>query len=266
MGESAHLDLDTRGLHLPTLVEAAIRSDLTSEPLSSDPASLPLSAGFVIDNAKKFKEFCDSAFGRRESKTTKYRGITIRTEETEGFVRVSPHIATTEGRGFLSLNRKTLEHQLDRWLERGKEKPKDLVEANMSLYLAPPKDKDLEAVLGLLEWEIHKRGLSATAMWQALHRKGGAFGHEGAPATRVALRLLGFVPVSPDGTGFVFDEKLGQVRNERHGSLSRPVYHGRLASEKGHVLSWLRSFRADLRFREDGIHTTMTLDWMPERK
>jgi hypothetical protein len=52
------------------------------------------------------------------------------------------------------------------------------------------------------------------------------------------------------------------VVNERHGSFRRPVLHRATAdtSALGNLLEQLRSLRADLRFREDGIHTILTVD------
>jgi hypothetical protein len=52
------------------------------------------------------------------------------------------------------------------------------------------------------------------------------------------------------------------VVNERHGSFRKPTLHKTTAegSPLNFLLDQLRSLRADLRFREDGIHTVLTLD------
>ena len=39
------------------------------------------------------------------------------------------------------------------------------------------------------------------------------------------MNFLGFVPVSPDDSAYVFDKRKGEVVNERHGSLRRPRLH-----------------------------------------
>jgi hypothetical protein len=79
----------------------------------------------------------------------------------------------------------------------------------------------------------------------------------------VARRLLGFAPASPDESGFDYDARLGEVRNLRHGSYARPAPPARLApgSPLGGLLAELGRVRADLRFREDGIHTVLTIGW-----
>ncbi len=70
------------------------------------------------------------------------------------------------------------------------------------------------------------------------------------------------MPVSPDGTNYRYDRKFDEVVNERHGSLRKPSLHATTAetSPLNFLLDQLRSVRADLRFREDGIHTVLTLD------
>jgi hypothetical protein len=74
------------------------------------------------------------------------------------------------------------------------------------------------------------------------------------------------VPVSPDGTAYAYDRRTDEVRNERHGSPRRPQSHASLADGAAlkALLGQLRTIRADLRFREDGIHTTLTIDRRPK--
>jgi hypothetical protein len=61
---------------------------------------------------------------------------------------------------------------------------------------------------------------------------------------------------------YVFDPKTDEVRNRRHGSPRRPQPHADLekGSALGQLLEQVRSLRADLRFREDGVHTVLTLE------
>ncbi len=81
-------------------------------------------------------------------------------------------------------------------------------------------------------------------------------------ADDIAYRLLGFVPISPERAGFRYDAAHDEVVNQRHGSFRRPVQAAKLAdnSPLQLLLKQVRTVRADLRFREDGIHTVLTLD------
>jgi hypothetical protein len=115
----------------------------------------------------------------------------------------------------------------------------------------------------LLERQTHQQARTALPIWYALYRTGIA-APDAAPeqARAAAYRYLGFVPVSPDGTAYKYDRDHDEVGNERHGSLRRPRLHPSTAdtSPLNFLLDQLRSVRADLRFREDGIHTVLTLE------
>jgi hypothetical protein len=69
------------------------------------------------------------------------------------------------------------------------------------------------------------------------------------------------VPVSPDGAAYRHEAKTDEVVNVRHGSLRRPKSHTDLEKNAplAQLLEQLRTVRADLRFRADGIHTVLTL-------
>jgi hypothetical protein len=57
--------------------------------------------------------------------------------------------------------------------------------------------------------------------------------------------------------------------NARHGSLRQPVLRAGLdaGSPLAQLLEEFRALRADLRFREDGIHTVVTVERrLPARK
>jgi hypothetical protein len=103
------------------------------------------------------------------------------------------------------------------------------------------------------------------------------------------MRYLGYVPVSPDGALFDYDPKTDEVSNRRHGSPARPVYlspdlvnpqavvkwpapslagsrtESKAASPTGQLLDQFRTLRVDVHFREDGLHTVLTLE-QNERK
>ena len=70
------------------------------------------------------------------------------------------------------------------------------------------------------------------------------------------------MPVSPDGSPYRYDAKYDEVVNERHGSFRKPTLKATTAdaSPLNFLFDQLRSVRADLRFREDGIHTVLTVE------
>ena len=74
------------------------------------------------------------------------------------------------------------------------------------------------------------------------------------------MKYLGFIPVSPDGAPFRYQAGADEVVNERHGTLSNPRLHSTIdpASPLADLLEQFQSLRADLRFREDGVHTVVT--------
>jgi hypothetical protein len=76
------------------------------------------------------------------------------------------------------------------------------------------------------------------------------------------LGLLGFVPVSPEGAACRYLPDSDEVENQRHGSYRRPRLHPRIEDKSplGQLLREFRTVRADLRFRENGIHTVLTLE------
>jgi hypothetical protein len=76
------------------------------------------------------------------------------------------------------------------------------------------------------------------------------------------MRYLGFVPVSPDGAAYRYDARHDEVANARHGSYQKPRLHAGLdaGSPLRRFLEQLRTVRADLRFREDGVQTSVTIE------
>jgi hypothetical protein len=83
-----------------------------------------------------------------------------------------------------------------------------------------------------------------------------------SPAVEAAaLNYLGFVPVSPDLAPFRYERQKEEVINLRHGSVRQPKLAKGIdaASPMSKMLDQFATIRADLRFREDGIHTTLTM-------
>jgi hypothetical protein len=334
-GNWALVHLDGRGLNLMPFVRQATGKGPADPGDRERAADLPLLLGLGVADATTFtaklREWWEADLKPQDKDLVErnYRGVTIKEAPLKSVFPDGPEMlfhALVAGGAYLTWDKALLERTVDEVLDRGKAKPKDEVEANASLYLAPPGGKNAEAISALLAWlhiarlpeprvcsfpreigmvlvsgpligspekaiialslrfsrgfaprrvrksrkvqawETHRRALSAVTAWQTLHEAGAVTARMSyAEKTVVARRLLGYAPASPDGTAFVFDEKLRQVRNERHGSPSRPVFHDRLAPGAGilQLLSQLRSLRVDLRFREDGIHTVLTLSWAP---
>ena len=124
-------------------------------------------------------------------------------------------------------------------------------------------EESVEALRYYLEWESQRRALPNCTAWYALDHCG-LVAMDAPEKTRqaAALRYLGFVPVSPDGAAYSYDPRTDEVVNHRHGSPRRPQLQPGIAdnSPLGRLLEQFRSVRADLRFREDGIHTTLTIE------
>lgn len=170
---------------------------------------------------------------------------------------------------YLSFSEKMLHDLIDQAESRKKDDLKT-VSVNSSLYLSPGAAK-LAGVLVRrhLENEIHREAVANLPLWHALYRC--RLVPEKAEADKtadVAYQYLGFVPVSPDGAPYAFDARRDETSNERHGTLRRPTPQKDLAegSPLARVWEQLANARADLRFREDGIHTTVTLKRQPAKK
>jgi hypothetical protein len=162
---------------------------------------------------------------------------------------------------YLAFNKRALKRRIDSALARAGKGGKE-TEVNAALFLAPPRGKAGGAFRLYLEWENQCKALANANVWEALHAIDGVADEKQARKDALALDLLGFVPASPDGAGYVFDPRRGEVRNTRHGSFRSPAVARDLdpRSPLGRLLGPLRSVRADLRFREDGVHTILTID------
>ncbi len=137
------------------------------------------------------------------------------------------------------------------------------IEVNTMLHLSPRAAVQAKDLLKLyLEWEAHRRAQINNRLLYALY-KSNVVGPQDDSATveAAALQYLGFVPVSPDLAPFRYEWKKDEVVNRRHGSERQPTLNPGVdaASPLGQILEEFATIRADLRFREDGIHTTVTL-------
>jgi hypothetical protein len=173
------------------------------------------------------------------------------------------YYAMLDGGFYLTLNEEMMHELIDDALARNA-RGANTVDVNTSLYVAPGAAEHTKGLLKrYLESQTHQRALQGLPVWYALYHCGVAA--EDAPAERAAAgayRLLGFIPVSPDGAAYRYDRMYDEVTNERHGSYRVPVLNKTTAdnSALNRLLDTLRSVRADLRFREDGIHTVLTLE------
>jgi len=59
---------------------------------------------------------------------------------------------------------------------------------------------------------------------------------------------------------YLYDQRLDEVTNRRHGSWRQPQLRPTLAvnAPLRAILEEFKTLRIDLRFHEDGIHTTLT--------
>jgi hypothetical protein len=179
------------------------------------------------------------------------------------------YYAMIDGGFYLTPSEKMLREVIDQAEARRKGKPAT-VAVNSSLYLAPGAAEHAGKLLRrYLESQTHQQALSNDPVWYALYRCGLVKPDaDAATARATAYQYLGFVPVSPDGAAYKYDVKTDEVVNVRHGSQRRPKLQKDLAEDAplAKLLEQLRTVRADLRFREDGIHTVLTLQRQKAKK
>jgi hypothetical protein len=251
---------------------------------------LPVTLGVAVgeerafaDSLKGLREAARSWLGPLKSEEKNYRNVPItrvrfdkdsqmlsflnqrRTQEPLSSFRL--YHARIDDAWYLGLSKTTLEELIDRAAARRRTKAPakaETVPINASLYLSPRAvDKAADALSFYLEWETHKRTLPNNALWYALYRGGLVSDKTAEPDRNVAAqKFLGFVPASPDDSPYFFDSRTAEVVNRRHGSLRQPRFHG--ATDNGSpVVRLLEEFpwlRADMRFREDGLHTVLTIE------
>ena len=183
----------------------------------------------------------------------------------EGERRLNPtfYYAMVDGGFFLSLQEAPIRDLIDRSVAlKDKKKGGEKIEVNSSLLLGPKaavKSKDLLRMY--LEWETHRRAQLNNRLLYGLFRSN-VVGPQDASAKveEAALHYLGFVPVSPDLAPFRYEWQKEEVVNLRHGTLRQPKLNPGVDANSplGQMLEEFATIRADLRFREDGIHTTLT--------
>jgi hypothetical protein len=255
---------------------------------------VPMTCGVKIGNQKDFDEllrdagrFVRDSLGPVKVEVLKpdYRGVKItrvrfapdsqlvqgfglnavNTPREERFAPVYYH-AQVAGAWYLSFSEDALREEIDRSLDRaegGRPANKDRADVNSSVYIAPEAAfRTAGALHGYLEWETHRRALGSGLEWYALYRAGVLPDPRRQAKESAAFRYFGYVPVSPDDSGYVYEADRDEVVNERHGSVGAPALHADLDEDSpvARLLGQLRTVRADLRFREDGVHTVLTID------
>jgi hypothetical protein len=176
------------------------------------------------------------------------------------------YYAQVDGGFYISFREECIKEVIDRSVARkeGKLPKAETVPINSSIYVAPgAADKTRGFINHYLEMQCHRQALANASFWYALYRAGVIpDGASEEARQKTALSFLGFVPVSAEGAAYAYEAKTDEVVNRRHGSLRKPQKHATLAdnSPLAKLLDQLQTVRADLRFREDGVHTVLTIE------
>jgi hypothetical protein len=169
--------------------------------------------------------------------------------------------AVIGGGYFVSVSEEALRRRIDRWAGRAADGKPERTGIAFEINLAGPGAG--AAVRRYAADTVHRVALVNAPVWQSLYGVG-VLAADAPDAERqaAALAYLGFVPVAPDGSGYRYDGPAGEVVNERHGSPRRPTRPAGLGPDgaPARLLARFRAARVELRFREDGIHTTLTLE------
>ncbi len=234
-------------------------------------------AGLLTGVRKAMENTLPGAF-KWEPMDKPYKGTTIVRIKTDGERlgrgigigqerRLEPtfYYALVDVAFYLSFKEEPIKDVIDKSvaLKDQKGKKVDVAEVNSSLFLGPKaavKSKDLLRLY--LEYETHRRAQTNNRLLYALFRSGVVGPQDDSPAVEAAaLQYLGFVPVSPDLAPFRYDWQKEEVINLRHGSVRQPKLNKGIdaKSPMSQMLDQFATIRADLRFREDGIHTTITM-------
>jgi hypothetical protein len=185
----------------------------------------------------------------------------------KGGRRLDPEFfyAMIDGAFFLSLREDPIKDLIDRSAALKERKDKgEKIDVNCSLYLGPKAAvQSKELLKQYLEWETHRRAQINNRLLYALFKSNVVSAADDSPKVEAAaMQYLGFVLVSPDLAQFRYDRQKEEVVNLRHGSVRQPKLAKGIDSKSpmSQMLDEFASIRADLRFREDGIHTTLTMN------
>jgi hypothetical protein len=177
----------------------------------------------------------------------------------------SLHVAGIGKEIYVSANEEYLKKLIDQVKNPAAKKSEESDrESNAGLFISPANARAAASLF--LEHRGHSLALLNNPVWNCFYQAGVLAGDATDSVRQETARgYLGFVPVSPDGSRYRYDARLGEVVNERHGSQRRPDLHSRVAetSELGKFLDQVKSIRAELRFQENGLHTAVTIEKRP---
>jgi hypothetical protein len=251
---------------------------------------LPITLGIRVGKQNRFDEWLKDVGNRLEVEGSNikpaYKGVSIRrckindpfvdafnetnTPKNKRFVPVFYH-AAFDGFWYASTSLDSLRDAIDRaqTVRENRENKIDKAEFNSSLYLSRDALFSGASALGeYLEWESHRRAVSNNPIWLVLHRGKLLEEFDSTESRQLAMQLFGFVPISPDDSAYRFDARHDEVNNAGYGSIRRPKLRDTLQDKSpvGRWLEQLRTVRVDLRFREDGVQTILTLDRNTSKK
>jgi hypothetical protein len=170
---------------------------------------------------------------------------------------------------YLSPSEALLKEMIDRWCARrdGKEPEQkgEAIAVNSSFYAAPKAAVQARAALDrYLDWESQRRDLTNCAVWYPLFCCGLLPEELSAETMREAAWLhFGFVPATAGGCAY--EPRTDEVVSPRHGTLRLPRSAGSTegSSALELLLEQFRTARADLNFRDEGLHTVVTIERQP---
>ena len=170
------------------------------------------------------------------------------------------HVATIDGSVHVTPNESFIKKLIDE-AKAPKQPAASTRKSNAALSISPGNAR--ETAGRLLEYESHRLALLNNQVWNCFYQTGLLKRETDiATAKQTAQHFLGYVPVSPDGSPYLYDARLGDVINRRHGSFRRPTRHEHVeaTSELGRLLEHIEAVRVELRFRNNGLHSVLTIE------
>jgi hypothetical protein len=283
---SAFLRVDDDKL-LREIIELVIEDERNGRSTELSPLivqkilQLPIVTGVEGEVVKQVKGFLPllKSYLQFEESQERYRGVTIEVRKVpkdhelirycnpanakEVFQPTFCYAEIGEGLYF-SLRKELIKELIDQYLDGKKKSPSEAPEVNAGIRINPKAAPDTrEALYQYFEWQTHRKALMGNAAWQALHRSGLIpKGSTEAREMAIARQYFGYVPMSPDSTSYIYDSRLDEVVNRRHGSWRKPTLAPTLSvnAPLRQILDSAKGIQLELRFREDGVHTKVTLD------
>jgi hypothetical protein len=181
----------------------------------------------------------------------------------------SLYYVLVDGGFYISLQEDCIKRVIDQAIAKRENKGKQpeagqVVQLNSGLYLSPSAAQSAMQLVNLgLGFLTHEYTLENSSVYAPLYQAGLLAKDASAEEQRrLAFQYFGFIPVSPDGTAYQFDSVRQEVVNAVHGSLRQPKLPEKPVTDLPlqKMLAEVLNLRLDLRFREDGIHTVVTLN------